>query len=72
MLTKTQGGTNSMENIVYLNLDNKSKLIDEAAKGLSNFLKDEIERGVPMEALIGLLDVYKTNITLEILAFEDK
>ena len=73
MLMKTQGGTNSMENIVYLNPKNKDKLIETATKELVDYLVTQADRGVPLEAIIGLLDVYKTNITLELLSFnEDK
>ena len=71
MLMKTQGGTNSMENIVYLNRKNKDKLIETATKELVDYLVTQADRGVPLEAIIGLLDVYKTNITLELLSFSE-
>ena len=68
---KTQGGTNSMENIVYLNPKNKDKLIETATIELVDYLVTQADRGVPLEAIIGLLDVYKTNITLELLSFSE-
>lgn len=58
-------------NIVYLNPNNKNENIEAASKELAQYLVDQAERGVPLEALIGLLDVYKTNITLELLTFEE-
>ena len=72
MQTEIQGGTNSMENVVFLNPKNKDKLIESASQDLAQYLVDQSDKGVPLEALIGLLDVYKTNITLELLTFEDK
>jgi len=61
-----------MKNVVYLNPKNKNKLIEDASKELAEYLAKKANEGVPLEALIGLLDVYKTNITLEILTFEDR
>jgi hypothetical protein len=58
-------------NIVYLNPKNKNEDIEAASKELAQYLVDQAEKGVPLEALIGLLDVYKTNITLELLTFEE-
>ena len=58
-------------NIVYLNPNNKNENIEAASKELAQYLVDQAEKGVPLEALIGLLDVYKTNITLELLTFEE-
>ena len=72
MQTEIQGGTNSMENVVFLNPKNKDKLIESASQDLAQYLVNQADKGVPLEALIGLLDVYKTNITLELLTFEDK
>ena len=72
MQTEIQGGINNMENVVFLNPKNKDKLIETATKELVDYLVTQADRGVPLEALIGLLDVYKTNITLELLTFEDK
>ena len=72
MQTEIQGGTNSMENVIFLNPKNKDKLIESASLELSQYLINQADKGVPLEALIGLLDVYKTNITLELLTFEDK
>ena len=60
------------DNIVHLNPKHKSKQIDAASKELAEYLINQANKGVPLEALIGLLDVYKTNITLEILTFEDR
>ena len=45
---KTQGGTNSMENIVYLNPKNKDKLIETATKELVDYLVIQADRGVPL------------------------
>tara|TARA_R110002020_G_scaffold135973_7_gene303512 strand:- start:2151 stop:2336 length:186 start_codon:yes stop_codon:yes gene_type:complete len=61
-----------MKNVVFLNPKNKNKLIEDASKELAEYLSNKANEGVPLEALIGLLDVYKTNITLEILTFEDR
>ena len=47
---KTQGCTNSMENIVYLNPKNKDKLIETATKELVDYLVIQADRGVPLEA----------------------
>lgn len=58
-------------NIVYLNPNNKNENIEAASKELAQYLVNQAEKGVPLEALIGLLDVYKTNITLELLTFEE-
>ena len=71
MQTEIQGGINSMENVIFLNPKNKDKLIESASLELSQYLVNQADKGVPLEALIGLLEIYKHNMTIEHANIED-
>jgi len=62
------------ENVIYLDT-NKTISIDvimnEASEEIGNCLIKYAEKGLPIEALIGLLEIYKHNMTVEHVNIED-
>ena len=62
------------ENVIYLDA-NKTIPIDvvmnEASEEIGNCLIKYVEKGLPIEALIGLLEIYKHNMTIEHANVED-
>jgi len=56
-----------MENVINLNSKHPDHLLEVASDELSEYVVNQSANGVSIESLIGLLDIFKTSLTLELL-----
>ena len=56
-----------MENVINLNSKHPDHLLEVASDELSEYVVNQSANGVSIESLIGLLDIFKTSLVLELL-----
>tara|TARA_R110000824_G_scaffold355716_1_gene542917 strand:- start:544 stop:735 length:192 start_codon:yes stop_codon:yes gene_type:complete len=59
-------------NVVILPTKNPDLLLAKASEDLSACVIKCSEDGLPLESLIGLLDIFKTSLTLELINIEEE
>tara|TARA_R110002167_G_scaffold138046_1_gene325154 strand:+ start:433 stop:624 length:192 start_codon:yes stop_codon:yes gene_type:complete len=59
-------------NVITLPSKNPDLLLERASEELSACVIKCSEDGLPLESLIGLLDIFKTSLTLELLGLEEE
>tara|TARA_R110002073_G_scaffold227750_1_gene388580 strand:+ start:341 stop:532 length:192 start_codon:yes stop_codon:yes gene_type:complete len=60
------------DNVVILPTKNPDLILTNASEELSACVIKCSEDGLPLESLIGLLDIFKTSLTLELLSPEEE
>tara|TARA_R110000787_G_scaffold126235_1_gene237497 strand:- start:145 stop:336 length:192 start_codon:yes stop_codon:yes gene_type:complete len=59
-------------NVITLPTKNPDLLLAQASEDLSACVIKCSEDGLPLESLIGLLDIFKTSLTLELISIEEE
>tara|TARA_R110001632_G_scaffold192914_1_gene313771 strand:- start:157 stop:348 length:192 start_codon:yes stop_codon:yes gene_type:complete len=59
-------------NVITLPTKNPDLLLANASEELSACVIKCSEDGLPLESLIGLLDIFKTSLTLELISIEEE
>jgi len=60
------------DNVITLPTKNTDLLLAQASEDLSACVIKCSEDGLPLESLIGLLDIFKTSLTLELISIGEE